>query len=173
MMRSWKGIDDFLEAAHLLRHLPDLKWVIIGGGHEERYRRRAEELKLEGIVHFTGHLDHPFPALAALDSFALLSTAHEGVSQAILQAAYLRRPLIATPIGGLPEVCLHEETGLLVSPRSSRQVANAVLRLKGDPALRARLGEAGRRLVEEKFLFSQMLDAMEQIMRGQSCLSAR
>ncbi len=168
MMRSWKGIDDFLEAAHSLRHLPDLKWVIIGGGHEERYRRRAAELKLEGIVHFTGHLDNPFPAIAALDSFALLSTAHEGVSQAILQAAYLRRPLIATPIGGLPEVCRHEETGLLVAPRSPEQVAAAVLKMKRDPTLRNKWGDAARKLVEREFLFSKTLDQMEAVMRGLS-----
>ncbi|MBU6446141.1 MAG: glycosyltransferase, partial [Verrucomicrobia bacterium] len=103
-MRSWKGIDDLLKAADLLRDIPNLKWIVIGGGHAERHHQFAKTLKLSNVV-FTGHLDHPFPAIAALDVFALLSTAHEGVSQAILQAAYLGKPLISTRTGGLGEVC--------------------------------------------------------------------
>ncbi|HEX2583227.1 MAG TPA: glycosyltransferase, partial [Chlamydiales bacterium] len=105
-MRSWKGIEVFLKAADSLRDHSDLKWVIIGGGHAAKYRALASEMRLEGVVYFAGHLENPFPALSALDAFLLLSTANEGVSQAILQAAYLQKPLIATPTGGLPEVCL-------------------------------------------------------------------
>ena len=162
-MRSWKGIDDFLEAARLLKHLPDIKWTIIGGGHEETYRRRALEKGVEGIVHFTGHLENPFAAIAALDCFALLSTAHEGVSQAILQAAYLSKPLIATKIGGLQEVCIDRETGFSVDPFAPDQVARAVLALKDHRELGRQLGINSRKLVEEKFTFSRTLDQMEEI----------
>lgn len=164
-MRSWKGIDDLLAAADLLRHESQLKWVIIGGGHAERHKLRARELKLENIVHFTGHLDHPFPALAALDVFTLLSTAHEGVSQAILQAAYLGKPLISTRTGGLGEVCIDRVTGLNVAPFSPHQVAQSVLALKNDPALLHRLGEQARNLVLEKFTLTHTLDQMEEVYR--------
>ena len=162
-MRSWKGIDDFLEAARRLKHLSDLKWAIIGGGHEETYRRRAAEKGLEGIVHFTGHLENPFPAIDALDCFALLSTAHEGVSQAILQAAYLGKPLIATKVGGLQEVCIDRETGISVAPFSPDQVAQAVLALKENRELSGRYGFNSKKRVEEKFTFSRTLDQMEEI----------
>lgn len=162
-MRSWKGIHDLLQAAHQLRHIPHLKWLIIGGGHEAEYRRKANELQLTSIVHFTGHLDHPFPALGALDLFALLSTAHEGVSQALLQAAYLKKPLIATPTGGLKDVCRHEITGLQVAPFSPQQVAAAVLRLDRDLALRQRLADAAHLLVATEFSFQKTLDEMESV----------
>lgn len=164
-MRSWKGIDDLLQAADLLRDLPDLRWAIIGGGHEEAYRKRAKELKVDHLVHFTGHLPSPFAAIAALDLFALLSTAHEGVSQAILQAAYLERPLLATRTGGLCEVCLDGVTGLQVAPFSPEQVASGVLRLKGDPELAQRMGRAGRERVEKQFTFQGTLDQMEEVYR--------
>ena len=161
-IRSWKGIADFLKAADLLRGLEDVKWVVIGGGHETDYRRMAKDLNLDGIVHFTGHLENPFPALGALDAFALLSTAHEGVSQAILQAAYLAKPLIATSVGGLGEVCHHRSTGIRVDPFSPGQVARAVLELKENPSFREQLGRNGKRLVEDQFTLVRTIDQMER-----------
>ncbi len=161
-MRSWKGIDDLLKAADILRKEPNLKWVIIGGGHAERHKRLAEELLLENVI-FTGHLEAPFPALAALDLFALLSTANEGVSQAILQAAFLEKPLLSTQIGGLHEVCIHDVTGFNVATFAPEEVANAVLLLKKDPELRARFGKKAKELVLEQFTFTQTLTEMEKV----------
>lgn len=162
-LRSWKGIADFLKAADLLRGMREIKWIVIGGGHEETYRQMAKELKLDGIVHFTGHLNNPFPALGSLDLFVLLSTAHEGVSQAILQAAYLGKPLVSTSVGGLGEVCLNRSTGILVEPFSPDQVARAVLELKENPSFRAFLGQNSKKLVEEQFTLGGMIDQMERV----------
>jgi len=162
-MRSWKGIEEFLQAAALLRDRKDLTWVIIGGGQLERYRGLAKEMQLEGIVHFTGHLENPFSALAALDVFVLLSTKNEGVSQAILQAAFLKKPLIATPTGGLREVCLDQKTGLLVAPHSPREVADAIIRLKENSNLREKMGSEAHLLVSERFTFKQTIDGMERV----------
>lgn len=162
VMRSWKGIEDFLKAADRLR---DVKWVIVGGGHAETYKRIAKEMKLDGVVHFAGHLDNPVAAIGALDAFALLSTAHEGVSQAILQAAFLEKPLVATATGGLCEVCIPGVTGLQVAPFAPDQVAEAVLKLKKDVTLRTTLGFRAKKLVEEKFTINKTLDRMEEVYR--------
>ena len=164
-MRSWKGIGDLLEAAQQLRHIREIRWVIIGGGHEAVYRAQAKQMDLDGIVQFTGHLEDPFPALGALNAFALLSTANEGVSQAILQAAYLGLPLIATSTGGLGEVCLDRVTGLQVDPFSPAQVARAVLELKENTCLREDLGRNAKRLAEEKFTFAQTIQEMSDVYR--------
>jgi len=162
-MRSWKGLQDLLKAADQLRNRKDLKWVIIGGGHAETYKNLCREMGLDGIVLFTGHLENPFPAIASLDLFALLSTAHEGVSQAILQAAYLGKCLVATPVGGLGEVCLDRVTGLQVPPFSPGEVVKAVLELKENTLLREQLGQRARQLVEDRFLLSHTLDQMEKV----------
>lgn len=162
-VRSWKGIKDFLNAVALLREEKNLKWMVVGGGYVEEYKPIAKELGIEKLVTFTGHLEPPFAALRAMDIFALLSTAHEGVSQACLQAAYLERPLLTTPVGGLAEVCLHEQTGLVVPPFSPASVAEAVLRLKNDPVLRKKLGAAAHKLVTEKYTWDQTLHSMERI----------
>lgn len=164
-VRSWKGILDLMQAAHLLRHERSIRWVVIGGGHVDQYRHYVPDLGISEIFHFTGHLEKPYAAMAALDLFALLSTNHEGVSQASLQAAYLSRPLLTTRIGGLPEICMEGVTGYLVPPRSPEDVAQAVLRLKQAPHLREKMGRAAHSLVMKKFLFEQTLDQMEQVYR--------
>lgn len=162
VVRSWKGIQDFIGAARLLKNQKNLKWVIVGGGYLDHYRHLVDDSMQ---VIFTGHLDRPLAAMAALDIFALLSTAHEGISQASLQAAYLKKPLITTPIGGLPEVCLEGLTGIQVPPSSPDQVAEAVLRLASNPHLRESYGAAGCKLVEEKFMLQHTLRQMEKVLK--------
>ncbi|MBS0604742.1 MAG: glycosyltransferase family 4 protein [Verrucomicrobia bacterium] len=162
-VRSWKGIHDLLAAAAMLKDRKEIKWVVVGGGHVDDYRSKVPELGLEGIVTFTGHLEAPYSAIRAMDIFVLLSTAHEGVSQASLQAAYLERPLVTTTVGGLPEVCLDGITGFVVPPFSPEAVAKAVSRLADNPALRKQFGAQGRHLVEERFTLNHTLDEMEKV----------
>lgn len=163
VVRSWKGIQDFIGAARLLKDQTHLKWVIVGGGYLDHFRHLVDDSMQ---VIFTGHLDRPLAAIAALDIFALLSTAHEGISQASLQAAYLKKPLITTTIGGLPEVCLESLTGIQVPPSSPEKVAEAVLRLASNPRLRESYGTAGCKLVEEKFMMQHTLHQMEKVLKG-------
>ncbi len=162
-VRSWKGILDLLQAAVLLKGRKEIKWVIVGGGHVDDYRSKIPELGLENIVTFTGHLEAPYSAIRAMDIFVLLSTAHEGVSQASLQAAYLERPLVTTTVGGLPEVCLDGKTGLVIPPLSPESVAKAVAKLVDNPNLRMQFGSQGKQLVEERFTLQRTLDEMEQV----------
>ena len=161
-MRSWKGIDDFLKAALLLKENSSIKWVIIGGGHMQEYVKKASLLKLNNVI-FTGHLEKPNFAIAALDLFTLLSTAHEGVSQALLQAALLKKPLIGTPAGGIPEICQDDITGILVPRFSSKKVSEAVLKIQKDKDLAARMGREAHLLVKGSFTLDHMLDKMEKI----------
>lgn len=163
VVRSWKGIQDLIAAARILKHHSHIKWVVVGGGYLEQYRHLVSS---DVPVIFTGHLENPFTAMAALDIFMLLSTAHEGISQASLQAAELKKPLITTGVGGLPEVCIDQVTGILVAPHSPDQVAKAVLELATQPELRHQYGKAGHRRVREKFMMEQTLDQMERILRG-------
>lgn len=165
-VRSWKGILDLFQAAVQLKQYSHIKWVIVGGGYVDEYKPKLAPLGLEGIVTFTGHLEQPFDAIAAMDIFTLLSTANEGISQASLQAAYLQKPLITTSVGGLPEVCLHDKTGFVVPSRSPESVAEAVLRLAGNPQLRVKWGQRAKELVMEKFTFDQMLNEMESIYKN-------
>lgn len=164
VLRGWKGVADMLQAAKLLEDRPSIKWVVVGSGPSENYFKSEKE-RLGVDVIFTGHLSRPFAALKAFDIFTLLSWAHEGVSQSSLQAAYLKKPLVTTRTGGLKEVCLDHQTGLLVDSSAPDQVAQAVERLADSQELRAELGEAAHRLVERNFLFERTLDEMERVVQ--------
>lgn len=164
VMRGWKGISDLLHAAKELENLPHLKWLVIGGGVSlEHFLAERKALGLEEKVIFTGHLSSPFVALASLDIFLLLSWAHEGVSQASLQAAFLEKPLITTNIGGLPEVCLDGKTGLIVPSNSPKKVATSVKFLVENPELAKAMGKEAKKLVLEKFTLDMTMSEMEKI----------
>jgi glycosyltransferase involved in cell wall biosynthesis len=163
ILRGWKGVAHLLEAAKILKEHSYIKWVIVGDGPSREYFNSLwKEWGLENQVIFTGYLPRPYDALSAMDLFTLLSYQHEGVSQASLQAAWLNKPLITTPTGGLKEVCIPEKTGFLVAPASPQEVADQVLKLSKLPDLRAQMGRNAHALVEEKFLFPQMVEKMEK-----------
>lgn len=146
-LRTWKGVGTVLHAAKLLEKTPKLKWMIVGSGiSEQHFLQEWKRLGLEGKVIFTGHLSPPFTALGAMDIFVLPSWANEGVSQASLQAAWLEKPLITTTVGGLPEVCIDNVTGLQVSPRNPKAVADAVLTLAHNKELRLQLEKRPKNL---------------------------
>lgn len=158
VLRSWKGVQDLLLAAELCQDLP-ITWLIVGDGPmRESLELQAKSLK---NVIFTGHVEPPYEALAAMDVFALLSIANEGVSQATLQAAVLGKPLLTTNIGGLPEVCLHGETGFVT--HSPQQTASYVKRLYNDRELLKTLGLAAQELVNKNFTFSQTVSKMKEV----------
>lgn len=168
VVRSWKGIESLIGAADILRNDPHIKWLIVGGGYLEAHQARVKSLGLEDKVIFTGHLDNPKIALAALDVFLLLSTANEGISQASLQASYLEKPLITTDTGGLKEVCLHQKNGFIVPKHNPEAVAQAAILLKED-TLRETMGKFAKKHVVEGFLFEKTLQEIENIYQRFSC----
>ena len=168
VLRSWKGIPTLIEAAKNLKEQPNLKWLIVGSGHAEfGLKKMCSEYGLDKQIIFTGHLENPYTAIAAMDIFALLSTAHEGVSQSTLQAAYLKKPLITTKIGGLPEICVHSKTGYKVQGIGvdAQEVSEYVVKLSQDASLKKKMGEQAQELVLQKFTFESMLDQMESVYR--------
>jgi glycosyltransferase involved in cell wall biosynthesis len=160
VVRSWKGIQDLIAAAKLLQHDSRFKWIVVGGGYIDHFKPQVTP---DLPFTFIGHLEDPGPAIAALDIFALLSTANEGISQASLQAAFLKKPLVTTTVGGLPEVCHDSVTGILVPPSSPEEVAKAVLKLAGDATLRKKMGSAAYDLVTQKYTLRHTLEGMAHV----------
>lgn len=163
VMRSWKGLDVFLQTAKEFKDNKKIVFCIVGGGHEKTYHKMAEDLGLKENVRFTGHLDLPFSAMQAFDVFLLLSTKNEGVSQAILQASYLKKPLIATETGGLKEVCLDGKTGFIVPILDVMSTKSAINKLFLDASLRHNLGENAHNLVKQEFSFDKTIEQMQKI----------
>lgn len=88
----------------------------------------------------------------------------------ILQAMAMEKPVIASPIGGIPEVLRHEGTGLVCTTGDPASFAHALLRLLADPSLGRRLGTSGRRVVHEKYSSSAMGERTEEFY---ACLAGR
>jgi glycosyltransferase involved in cell wall biosynthesis len=121
-----------------------------GGGYERRLRDEAECLGVGDRALFVGLRDDVPGLLAGCDVFCLPS-AMEGLPLVVLEAMAQGRPVVATSVGGTPELVVDGETGLLVPPGDVDALAEALRRLLADSALARRLGEAGRARVRAEF----------------------
>jgi glycosyltransferase involved in cell wall biosynthesis len=117
-------------------------------GEEALLRRHMDALGLDAAVIFGGVAAREALGsfYAASDVFCLPSRA-EGLPMALLEAMAFALPVVATPVGAIPDVVVNGETGLFVEPGSAGDLAQAILTLAADPALRERMGEAGRERV--------------------------
>ena len=147
-----KGYEDLLRAIPPIKEkVPAARFLITGGALYPAYRdyRRhleesARELGVADRIVFTGEREDPGEILAALDIFVLPSRS-EGFGRANLEAMAAGLPVVSTRVGGIPEVVIDGETGILVPPNRPEALAEAITALAEDPALRKRLGAAGRK----------------------------
>ncbi|HYR97175.1 MAG TPA: glycosyltransferase [Candidatus Binatus sp.] len=143
-------------AARLAPAAIGLRYVFCGEGREAAAIARTAA-PLDGMVRMAGFRADVPACLAAADIVALPSL-HEGLGVAALEAMAAGRPVVASRVGGLAEVLEHEATGLLVPPGDPGALATALARLAGDPALRTRLGAAGRERVRVRFTVARMAE---------------
>jgi len=151
-----KGHEEFFRALSTLKGRHPVEALIIGGGRREaEMRHLAADMGLAQRVHFLGPRQDVPDLLRALDVFVLPSHS-EGVSLALLEAMAAGLPVIATAVGGTPEVVTDGITGLLIPPRDADALAAALERLLADPAWRRRLGASARRHVEANFSLDRL-----------------
>ncbi len=151
-----KGHREFFTALAALSDRFPMEALIIGGGRREsEVKQLAAELGLAGRVHFLGQRDDIPDLLAALDIFVLPSHS-EGVSLALLEAMAAGLPVIATRVGGLPEVVTDGDNGLLIPAKDPEALSQALERLLADPALAKKLGENARRDVENNYSLDRL-----------------
>ncbi len=165
VLRSWKGHLYLLEAFHQLIEGGGRAFLLFVG--EGPYRVVIEEkiaqLGLEPWVRLAGYRDQVAAWFALMDVVVLASYANEGVPQSLLQAQAMARPVIGTTVGGIPEVVLEDDTGLLAPPRDAAALARAMGRLMADANYRRELGQRGRQLVVERFSLEQMAAELEAV----------
>jgi glycosyltransferase involved in cell wall biosynthesis len=149
-LQTEKGFDVLLRAVAELRG-GEARLLLGGEGLlEKELPRLAAELGVSQQVEFRGFVTD-VPAFMAETGVFVLSSRSEGLGLVIVEAMAAGRPVVATRVGGVPEVVVDGETGLLVEPENPGALAAAVRRLLADPGLAARLGQAGRRRAHDRF----------------------
>jgi len=156
---SWmipeKGISDFLKMARsVASQRQDAQFVLVGDGvHREEYMKDAEALGLSDRITWTGVIDDPFAEgiFHGADVVCQFSRWEEVFGWMIAEAMAHAKPVVATRVGGIPELIRDGVSGYLVDRGDTQAMSRRVLELLNDGDLRRRMGEAGRETVSEKF----------------------
>jgi glycogen synthase len=156
-----KGLDLALSAlASLIDRFPGAQMVIAGDGPEQsKLKQQITELGLTGRVERVGWVaPDQVPALINTATMVVMPSRWEGLPLVALQASVMARPIVATRVGGLPEVVVHQKTGLVVEPEDCAGLAEAVAFLLEHPEVAVQMGQAGRRRVQEVFGWQRCID---------------
>jgi glycosyltransferase involved in cell wall biosynthesis len=162
-------VDLLLAMKEVLRTRPDAHLVLVGDGvRRPHLERSARQLGIAERCHFLGHrLD--VPAILARASIAVSASYAEGISNAILEGMAARLPVVATAVGGTPEIVRDGMNGYLVPPGAPAALARGLRDLLERAPRRRRMGERGRRIVEREFGIDQMrrsYDALYEDLTG-------
>ena len=165
---SGKGIDFYLHAARIvLERGRDVRFLMIGaGGPVENYRSElemlAQQLRLDQRVIFTGQRQDVPEILRDVD-IVVHPSLTEGLSNVILEAMAASIPVVATRVGGNPELVEDGRTGFLVPVENAGEIANAICRLLDQPEMAHAFGERARRRVVDEFAIDRMLSKTEAL----------
>lgn len=172
-----KGFEYFLEAAAIVaRRCPTARFIIVGEGHlvhpggvvklddvyEQELKRLADRLGLGERLVFAGFRSD-VPALLAEAAVSVLPSLSEGLSNTLLESMAAGVPVIATRVGGNPEIVAHGQTGLLVPVRDAGALAEAIGTLLCNPDLARHLGQAGQQWVTEHCSLARMVRDTEAL----------
>jgi len=175
-----KGLEDFIAAAAIVApRFPAARFLVIGEPsftsrgreivvdrtYEKELARLAESLGVQSRVIFTGFrpdVQQILPELAV----SVLPSLSEGLSNTLLESMAAGVPVVATRVGGTPEVVQHSENGLLVPPADHAALAEAICRLLDTPDFAAQLGSAARRRIIERYSMPLLVENTSRIYEG-------
>jgi glycosyltransferase involved in cell wall biosynthesis len=163
--RTCKRHADFVRAAFLiLQQHPECRFFMMGTDYGTRtaIQQQIQELELDSKVRTVEGDSAPERVFAAMDIYVCTS-ASESLSNVLLEAMSCGKPVIATRVGGNPEVVLDGQTGYLIPPGCPEAVVRRADRLIAEPGLRRRMGICGRQRVEEKFSLERMVRDHEEL----------
>ena len=162
-----KGHGHFLAAAAFMsKAYGNVRFLVVGDGPERtRLERTADELGLSGKVHFVGVRDD-VPAVLKLMDVLVLSSLSEGSPNVLLEGMAAGVPIVATGVGGVPELVEDGVSGLLVDPGDAPGLSNAVLRLLNDAGRAREMGERGRAFAVGNYDINRVVARVEDVLSG-------
>jgi len=164
------GIDCLIEAAKIVvkDYKKNIKFLIVGeGSMAEKMKQKTQKYKIEDFFNFAGFIDHKkiVDYYNEISIFVAVST-RESFGVSILEAAACEIPSITSNIGGLTEVNLHNETGIVINPNDPIKLAESIIKLFENDKLRLKYGTNGRKRVLEKFNWEASVDKMMQVYKS-------
>jgi len=161
------GLDTLIESVPLVaQNHPDVLFVVAGKGPSRKLiEDRIKELKIDDNITLAGFvLDALLPAYySAADYFILPSASGEGLPLVLLEAMACGLPVIATTVGGTPEIIKHMKNGVLVPPRNPEAMAETMSKILSEERLGPTIGEEARRIVEDRFTWEENLRQLQEI----------
>lgn len=159
VMRPDKGLQYLIEAAPgVVRAVPQARFLLVGMDEMEgRLHQKAREAGMEGIIAFAGFQDDLKKLYAACD-LAVLPSLREGLPLFLVEAMCMQLPVVATNVGGIPELVSAPQSGLLVPPRDAGALAEALAAVMGDAQRREAMGRAARDRALRTFRIERMVE---------------
>lgn len=165
-----KGLEYVIEAMpEIIQAHDDTKLFIAGDiseGNKEYIQKLNNQIEQHGIVEqveFTGWVDNMPKYLNTLDVF-ILPSLNEGIPGAVREALAVEVPVVATDVGGTSEAVIEGETGFLVDPRNSEQLADRVIRLLNNSEMRRQMGKNGRNHIKKNFSIESYVQKYENFL---------
>ncbi len=156
-----------LAARKILETFSSTKFLFVGdGGLKEKLEDQANNLKISSNVIFTGTRKNIPELLNLMDIFVLPSSSREGLGISIIEAMAVEKPVVATDIGGIPEVVDNGKTGILIPPQNAEAIAKAVIELLFHPGKAKEMGRLGRLRIIDKFTTKRMISDIENLYRN-------
>ncbi|NUM72945.1 glycosyltransferase [candidate division KSB1 bacterium] len=164
VFRRQKRLQDWLEVANrITQQQKNVTFLLVGHGPEETMlQSKIRELRIEDCVVIPGFRPDGRRVMALMDVF-LMTSEFEGLPMALLEAMALRKPVVATAVGGIPEVVKNGDEGFLTVVGAVNELAGCTTKLLGDPQLRQRMGEQGAAKVEERFHIKHRVKFIEAL----------
>jgi len=161
-----KDFPTFYEVARRVKaRMPNVKFVIVGDGCGDELDQAKMDVAtrgLEHVVYFTGHRTDLLDIYSSFDLF-LMTSLTEGLPNTVLEAMAMEVPVVSTEVGGVPELIVSQENGLLCPVGDAEALADAVSTLLQQPQRRQEMVHKSRKRIEEKFNFSRRVRLLEDI----------
>lgn len=164
-----KGHKYFIEAAaEVIKILPNTKFLIVGYLFKSNYQRSLydliNKLNIQNEVIFTGWRDDVPEVMASIDVLAHARINPEPFALVLLEAMAMRKPVVASRTGGVPEAILDGITGFLVPPQDSKALSEAIIKLLENPQKAKQMGLNGRKRIENYFTLEKQIKMIENLL---------
>jgi glycosyltransferase involved in cell wall biosynthesis len=168
--RYQKGHQYFIEAARIINEkMPEVDFLVVGGAaneEEEKFKKeleeRVKEIGLSEKIIFTGFYPDLIYLLSNVE-IVVIPSLYEAPSAVAMEASAMRRPVVASNVGGIPEVIIDGETGFLVPPKYPQAIAEKVIFLLKNPQIAREMGEKGYQRIKDNFTQERLAREYEKL----------